>query len=69
MQKVFCVSHNDSILLGMLIIKLITLFKLAGIKLVWFTERQVQLRCKEESNIALCGMVPGALTSVFSGGC
>lgn len=69
MQKVFCISHNDSILLGMLIIKLITLFKLAGIKLVWFTERQVQLRSKEESNVALCGMVPGALTSVFSGGC
>lgn len=32
--------------------------QLAGINLVWFTERQVQLNCKEEGAIASCGMVP-----------
>lgn len=61
------VSHNGCIWLFMLVLKVITLFKLAGIKLAWFTERQVQFTCKKEGTIASCGMVLCALTSGFAG--
>lgn len=66
-QRVFCISHYGCTLLGMLVIKLIALFKLAGNKLAWFTERQVQLRCEEKGVIESCEMVPYALSSGFGG--